>query len=136
MRPHAHGVAREPHDVVGAVADERRDAIGQRRRDELAPLAVGHGVGAVRIDALDEHGVLPEVQAVVRGAFERGGDVADAGVLEQLDAPLLGERARARGPSGSPANTTPLYDANTSAGSKPRRSHTSRTALMSTDPKL
>ena len=37
----AHGIAGEADDVVGAVADERRGAIEQRRRDELAPFAVG-----------------------------------------------------------------------------------------------
>ena len=75
------------------------------------------------------------MQAVVLLTLEAAGDVADVAVLVELHAPAFGEPARP-GQSGSPANTTPLYDENTSCGSNPRWSHTSLTALMSTDPKL
>ena len=83
-------------DVVGAIPHERRHLVEQRGRDELTPLAVTGRGRPVRVEVLDERGVLPVVAAVVLGALGGSPDVTEAGLEEQLETPRLDAAAGPR----------------------------------------
>ncbi len=68
------GLAPEPGDVAGAVAEHRHRLAGQRGDHQLARLAVGHRLERLGVQALDEEVVLLQVHPAARGAF-----AADAG---------------------------------------------------------
>src|SRR5262245_3433557 len=96
QRPHAPvrptacaPVVSDAHEVVGPVTHERRDLVEQRRRHQLAPLAVADRLDTVWIQGIEVAGVLPEVAAVVLAALGGRADVAHAGVHEQLEAPAV-----------------------------------------------
>src|SRR4051812_35004870 len=82
-------LTRDTDEVIGPVADERRDLVHERRAHQLTALAVADGVGALRIERLGERAVLPEVAPRVLGALGGRPDVAEARLDEQLETPAL-----------------------------------------------
>src|ERR687898_817888 len=104
-RPHAPvraparaRLTRDAHEVVRAVADQRRDLVEERRRHQLAALAVPDGLGAVGLEGLEVTRVLPEVAPVVLPTLGGGADVPHSGMHEQLDAPLTLDQPACSGP--------------------------------------